>query len=212
LKEYLPSSDWSLAIALTDAGETLVWDQQSHRVLSKLPGLGELEAPPVITDSQGHRVYDIPNGEIQSAAFSPDRTHVAIFSGPNDVFKLRLSIWNIQTGQKERDLWPVLWASYPSGQPVWWNDGHWLVAPYASQFSPGGTGVWDTKTGRFQGALDLSGCPTGISPVAEGARLLQSCSMAKGEQDKVLEWSTDEINKQIESTENLVLSGQDSPQ
>jgi len=42
LKEYLPSPDWNLGVAVTDAGETLIWDQQSHRNLSKLPGLGRV--------------------------------------------------------------------------------------------------------------------------------------------------------------------------
>ena len=150
LKEYLPSPDWDLGIAVTDAGETLIWDQQSHRIISKLPGLGEFEAPPVVTNQQGNRVYTTPGAEIQSAAFSPDRSLVAIYSGPNNnVFKLRLSVWVIESGQKLRDLLPVEWASYPSGRPLWWNDGRWLLAHYASQDSGSGIGLWDVETGYF---------------------------------------------------------------
>ncbi len=199
LKEYLHSPDWSLGIAVTESGKALVWDQRSHRVLSELPGLGEFEAPPVVRDQEGKRIYDDPAAEIQSVAFSPDRTRVAIYSGPDSIFKLRLSIWNIQTGAKERELWPVAWTSYPSGQPVWWNDGRWLVAPYSSQFSGGGTGVWDAETGRFKGTLDFTGCDARISSVAAGSSLFQSCFIGKERLDKVLEWTVDSVRNHLDS-------------
>ncbi len=212
LKEYLHSPDWNLGIAVADDGDALVWDEQSHRIVSKLPGFGELEAPPVITDRDGHRVYTAGMGEIQSAAFSPDRTSVAIFGGPDDIFKLRLSIFDIQSGRKERDLRPVAWTSYPSGGLVWWNDGHWILAPYSSQFSGAGTGVWDSKTGRFLGNLDFFGCDARVSPVIAGTTLLQTCFMGNGHDDNLLEWSVDGVRKQIESAESVVASAQDSSQ
>ncbi len=204
LKEYLPAPEWDLGIAVTDAGEALVWDRQSHRVISKLPGLGELEDPPVITDKQGHRIYTAKNAEVQAAAFSPDGARVAIYSGPDNIFRMRLSLFDIRAGEKERDLWPVAWMSYPNGQPVWWNDGRWLVAPWSSRFSGGGTGVWNAETGRYLGALDLSGCNARGSPVADGTRLLQSCDMGQGQQDKVLNWSVDGMREQLKSAESLV--------
>jgi WD40 repeat protein len=212
LKVYLPAPDWNLGIAVTVDGETLVWDQQSHRIVSKLPGLGEFEPPPVITNQQGQRVYDIPNAEIQSASFSPDRRRVAIFSGPDNVFKLRLSIWDVEAGKKERDLWPVAWTSYPSGGAIWWDYGLWLVGPYSSQYSGGGTGIWDVETGRFLGTLDFSGCDARVIPVIAGTTLLQTCFMGKGHDDKLLEWSVDGVRNQIIAAESLVARGQDSSQ
>jgi hypothetical protein len=204
LKEYLPSSDWDLGVAVTDEGETLIWDQQSHRILSKLPGLGEFEAPPVVTNQQGQRVYTTPRAEIQSAAFSPDHTRVAIYSGPNNNVKLRLSVWDIESGQKLRDLLPVEWASYPSGQPLWWNNGRWVLAHYASQDSRSGIGLWDVETGYFKGTLDVATekCDTREDLVVSGSRLLQRCFLGKDQQDKVLEWTIDGIRKQMDSAAN----------
>lgn len=198
LKEYLHSPDWSLGIAVNDSGETLVWDQQSHRVLSKLPGLGEFEIPLVVHDQEGKRIDDDPAAEIQSVAFSPDRTRVAIYSGPDSTDGLRLSIFEIETGKKERDLWPVAWTSYPRGQPVWWNDSRWLVAPYGSQFSGEGTGVWDVETGRFEGTLDLTGCDARINSVAIGPNLFQNCFLGKEQQDKVLEWNVNSVRELVD--------------
>jgi hypothetical protein len=34
-----------------------------------------------------------------------------------------------QTVSKGR-LWTMIWTSYPSGQPLRWDDGQWLVAPF----------------------------------------------------------------------------------
>jgi hypothetical protein len=209
LKEYLHTGDWNFGVAVTAAGETLVWDAQSHRVVSRLPGLGELEDPPVITDKNGQRVYTEKSGEIHYAAFSPDRARVAIYSGPDNVNKLRLSIFDVQSGKKERDLWPVAWTSYPNGRPVWWNNGRWIVAPHSSQFSGSGTGLWDAGTGRFLGALDLSGCDARLSPIADGPRMTQLCFAGKDQQDKALEWSVDEVRKQLESAEAIAAGGQD---
>jgi hypothetical protein len=104
LKEYVHSPDWSLGVAVTNAGEALVWDQASHRVLSKLRGLGELEPAPVVLDKNSRRIYEIPSGEIRSAAFSPDRTRVAIYSGPDNQNKLRLSVWDIKSGRQAAEL------------------------------------------------------------------------------------------------------------
>ena len=192
LKEYLHSSDWDMGVAVTDAGDALVWNEKLHRVVSKLAGIGELEAAPVILDKNSHRIYDSPSGEIRAVAFSPDRTRVAIYAGPNNVNKLRLNVWDIQSGQKLRDFWPVEWMSFPSGQPLWWNNGRWLIAPYSSQFAPGGIGVWDANTGRFEGALSFPGCKTEESPVVQGDKLLQRC--AAGD---ILEWSVAGIQKQL---------------
>jgi hypothetical protein len=153
LKEYLHTSDWNLGVAVTEAGETLVWDQQAHRVVSKLQGLGELEPAPIITDQQGHPTYTIPSAEIQFASFSPDRTRVAIYSGPDDRSKLHVSVWDVESGRKARDFWPEASILPPSGEPLWWNKGRWLLAS-----GPGGKAVWDVITGRFQGSLNLSGC------------------------------------------------------
>lgn len=204
LKEYLPSPDWNLGIAVNDSAEAFIWDQQSHRILSKLPGVGELEAPPVITNQQGNRVYTTPSAEIQSVAFSPDRTLVAIYSGPDNITKLRLSLWEIESGNKLRDLWPIAWTSYPSGHPVWWNNGRWLLAHYASQYSGSGIGLWDVETGRFKGTLDLTTekCDARADLIVSGSRLLQRCFLGKDQQDKVLEWTVDGIRKQMDLAAN----------
>lgn len=210
LKEYLHSPDWSQGIAVTGDGETLVWDWQKHRVLSKLPGLGEFEPAPVVTDKPGHRIYDTPSAEIRSVAFSPDRARVAIYSGPESIFKLRLSIWDIETGKEERDLRPVAWTSYPSGEPVWWDNGQLLLAPYSSQFSGGGVGLWDTETGRFKGSLgSLENCEPHSRLVVAGDKLLQQCSAGKGQDSRVLEWSLTAVQKQSEDFANEI-SGESS--
>ncbi len=199
VKEYLHSHDWHWGIAVTEAGETLVWDQQAHRIVSKLPELGEFEQVIHEVDAQGHAIPHEPSAEIRGAAFSPDGTRVVLYHGPDNVFKLRLSIFDVRSGMKERDLWPVEWTSYASGQPVWWNDGRWVVAPWASQFSGRGMGVWDVQTGRFVGALDTSGCDASFGPVSEGARLSQACFNGDEQLDKVLEWDVARVRKQVES-------------
>jgi len=202
LKEYLPSPDWKLGVAVTNAGEALIWDQQSHGILSKLPGLGEFEPAPGIHDQSGNRVYDIPSAEIQSAAFSPDAARVAIYSGPDNVYKLRLSVWDVQSGKMLRGLWPVEWMGFPSGNPIWWNDGRWLIAPYSSQFSSGGFGLWDVETGHFLGSFGGPECNQPENPITSGTRLLQPCFTGKAPDgsilhDKVLEWDMDSVTKQI---------------
>jgi hypothetical protein len=177
-----------------------VWDQEAHRMVSKLPGLGAFADPPVVTDKDGKRVYTEKIGEVRCAAFSPDQTRVAIFGGPDTVSKSRLSIWEVDTGKKERDLW----TSFPSGQvdPAWWNDGRWLVTPLASEHSDAGNGlatdIWDAESGRLLGTLDFSGCDARAMPDAEGARLLQACFAGKDRQGTALEFSVDQVRKQIE--------------
>lgn len=208
LKEYLHSPDWHWGIAVTEAGETLVWDQQAHRIVSKLPGLGDFEQVIHETDAQGHEISHEPSAEIRGAAFSPDGTRVALYHGPDNVFKLRLSIFDVRKGTKERDLWPVEWMSYASGQPVWWNDGRWVVAPWAGRFSGGGMGVWDVQTGRFVGALDTSGCDASFGPVSEGARLSLGCFNGDEQLDKVLEWDVESVRKQVLQS---VKTGEDIP-
>jgi len=183
---------------VTESGNALVWDQQAHRIVSELPGLGEFEQVIHATDAQGHEIPYEPSAEVRGAAFSPDGTRVALYHGPDNVFKLRLSIFDVRGGTKDRDLWPAEWMSYASGQPVWWNDGRWVVAPWASQFSGKGVGIWDAQTGRFIGNLELSGCDASVAQVAEGARLSQACT--KGDElDKVLEWNVESVHKQLES-------------
>lgn len=193
LKEYLHSPDWDLGIAVNEAGETLVWDERSHRILSKLPWMGQFELPiDVVTDAQGHRLFTIPSAEIRSVAFSSDGSRVAIYGGPDDA----LSLWNTESGHKLRDFWPVEWMSNPNGQPLWWNNGHWLLAPYSSQYSAPGEGVWDAETGRFKGSLDLSGCDARDTPIVSGDRLFERC-IANGDGDgKVLEWTVEGVAKQ----------------
>lgn len=201
LKEYLPSPDWDLGVAVTAAGETLIWDQLSHRILSKLPGLGKLDPPPVITNQKGVRVYTEPSAEIQAAAFSPDHMRVAIYGGPDDVHKLRLSIWDIESGQVLKDLSPMEWFSYANGAPFWWKNGRWLLARYASQFGGGGIGLWDVETGRFKGTLDLATekCDAREDLIVSGSRLLERCFAGKNQDGKVLEWSVDGVTNQMSS-------------
>ncbi len=199
LKEYLHSPDWSLGVAVTNAGEALVWDQKSHRVLSKLQGLGELEPASMALDQNSRRIYDIPSGEIRSAAFSPDRTRVAIYSGPDNQHKLRLSVWDIKSGDRLRDFWPVEWMSFPDGQPLWWNNGQWLVAPYSSEFSKAGVGLWDADTGRFKGTLSSMGCEPRESLLVVSNKLLQRCLAGPDKDGEVLEWSVEGVKKQLET-------------
>jgi hypothetical protein len=206
LKEYLHTSDWKLGIAVTGAGETLVWDQQAHRVLSKLPGLGELEPAPIITDRQGNRTYTAPNAEIQFASFSPDRTHVAIYGGPNSTAKLHLSLWQVESGQKLRDFWPVASILSPSGEPQWWNNGQWLLA-----IGQGGKAVWDASTGRFLGSLNLSGCDARASLVILGERLQQRCFAGNGQDGKVLEWSVAAVREQLQAFANQISTSEAPP-
>lgn len=199
LKEYLHTPDWDLGIAVTDKGETLIWNQRQRRVLSMLPGLGDFEAPPVFHDQQGRLAYTTPRAEIRSAEFSPDRARVAIYSGTDETAKLRLSIWDVASGQKLRDLWPITWMSYASGMPLWWGNGRWLIAPFAGQFTQGGSGLWDAQTGRFVGAFGAGSppCDTREAPTVYGDQLFQRCFMGKGKEDKVLEWSMEAVQRQI---------------
>jgi hypothetical protein len=207
LKEYLHTPDWDLGIAVTEAGETLIWDQQAHRVLSKLQGLGEFEPAPIIADQQGHRTYTTPSAEIQFASFSPDRTRVAIYSGPDDTSKLHVSVWDVESGRKLRDFWPQASILSPGGEPLWWNNGRWLLAPS----SVGGRAVWDVSTGRFQGSLNLSGCDARESLVVLRERLQQRCFVGKGQDGKVLEWSVDGVQRQLETFANHISSGGSLP-
>jgi WD40 repeat protein len=207
LKEYLHTPDWALGVAVTGAGETLIWDQQAHRVLSKLQGLGEFEPPPIITDRQGHRTYTTPSAEVGFASFSPDRTLVAIYSGPDDTSKLHVSVWDVESGRKLREFSPMSSMLSPSGEPLWWNNGRWLLA------GPGaGKGVWDVSTGRFQGSLNLSGCDARESLVVLGERLQQRCFAGKGQDGKVLEWSLDGIERQLADFASQISDSESPPE
>ena len=178
LIDYQPSSDWHLGLAITTKGESLVWDQDNHRILSKLDGLSD----------------------VQSTAFSQDGTRLAVYSGPNNIFKLHLTIWDVRGGQMTRELWPVEWASYPAGKPIWWNGGRWLLATWQGQYGGGGMGLWDATTGRFNGTLALPDCQTnGVLPVPRES-LLQQCYTNSGAEDTVREWTVEGVQKQIEPT------------
>jgi WD40 repeat protein len=204
LKEYIHSADWNLGLAVTETGEALVWDQQAHRVLSLLPGLGDLEPAPNIRDRQGRQVYTSPSGKIQSAAFSPDRMRVAVLGSPDR--KARLNVWDIQAGKKLRDYWPLYGRSDGIGNPLWWDDGHWLLARYGSSIE-----LWDAQTGRLKGTLDIAdGCDAREDPVASGSRLLQRCFAGKDHAAKVLEWSVDGVTSQLGSAATLA-GGPDEP-
>jgi hypothetical protein len=202
LKEYLPSPDWDLGVAVTDAGEALIWDQQSHRILSKLPALGEFEPAPTIHDRNGNRVYDTPSAEIRFAAFSPDEKRVAIYSGPDNVYKLRLTVWDVASGKMLREFWPIASSgsfstTYISGKPTWWNDGRWLLAGYSTG---AGYGLWDAQTGQFLGTFDAAGCRQAAdSVVSAGDKLFQQCVVPRGEKGGALQWSVESVKQQIVS-------------
>ncbi len=210
LKEYIPSSDWNLGVVVNDAGEAFVWDEQAHRVASKLRGLGEFEPAAVIHDRNGNRVYDTPNAEIQSAVFSPDDRRVAIYSGPDNVYKLRMTMWEVASGKLLREFWPIasngsFSTTYISGQPTWWNNGQWLLAGYSTG---AGEGLWDAETGRFIGTFDATGChQPAVTVVVAGNKLFQQCIVPRGEQGAVLEWSVDAVKKQIADYSTKKLSG-----
>jgi hypothetical protein len=190
LTDYLPSDDWDMGIAVTNTGELLVWDQQAHRVRSRLPAL------------------DNVNG----VSFTPDRTRVAVYSGPDDINKLRLNVWETGSGQKLRDFFPVEWISYPSGKPLFWNGGRWLLAPYASQFAGRGVGIWEADTGRFKGTLSVTGrCNKWDGRwedlVALGPRLFEQCSPGDGKVGEVFEWTIEGVTKRLDSAASHVAAG-----
>jgi len=199
LKEYLHTPDWALGVGVNEAGETVVWDWQAHRVLSKLPGLGEFEQPPVIKDRQGNRIYDIPSADIEAAEFSPDRTRVAIYTG----IDAHLSIWDVESGNNLRNFWPPNSILSPSGKPLWWNNGKWLLAGQGN-----GKGIWDATTGHFLGTLDLSGCEARDALVMVDERLRQHCFDGNSHPGNVLEWSQDRVQKQLDAFVAQVSNGE----
>lgn len=189
LKEYLPSADWAVGVAVTESREALIWDARTHRIVSKLPGLGTLREPRKVWDRDGKQVYTTPLATIDAAVFSPDDLRVAIASSPSS--GQQFGVWDVQTGEKLLDL-PVVNV----GQPLWWNDGRWLLAPYDSNRTEG---IWDADTGRLVGTIDLTGCLALERNVADGDKLIQPCAATRDEGPKVMEWSVEGVKRQMEA-------------
>ena len=167
LKEYLPFADWCLGIAVETNGGAAVWDMQSHRKLFPLNGV------------------DL----VWSFALSPGGSRLAAYSEPSDPEERKqgewhLDVWDLKDGKKLHEYWPVEWASYPYGDPVWWAGGRWLAAPFSISFgSGGGIGLWDVETGWYVGSLSLpKRCDASKGLLADGERLLIRCSMDKKNQ------------------------------
>jgi len=173
LSNYLPSEDWRLGIAVTNDGELLVWNQETHEVLSRLQGLGV----------------------VRSIAFSPNHRQVVVDSGSDEnVHKWRLTIWDIQSGRMVRELFTGDRGYYPYERPVWWNGGRWMVTS-----STNSKAVLDVTTGRLLGKFQLAGCDPRDNLVVVNELLRQDCFVNQAREDTVLEWSVDGVQKQIDA-------------
>jgi WD40 repeat protein len=156
---YYPSPDWKHGIAVYANGETALWDAPSRRQIAKI---------------------DIDGG-LSAVSFSPEDSMVATTSGHENkdhssTFHLR--IWKVLTGEMIEELLPVEQTAHDDiGEPIWWQDGRYLLAkvrdnPFRTHYE---IGIWSIASGRFRG--EFSGCVTAdpLSIVLHDSKLIERC-------------------------------------
>jgi WD40 repeat protein len=157
---YYPSLDWGHGLVVSPAGAVDLWDATAHSKLARL---------------------DL-NGEIQSVSFSPDNSLVAVTSvrqnkDQSSTFHLR--IWETQSGKFVHELMPLEHVAHDGiGDPLWWANGKYLLAPVREDHLAGSyvVGIWNIQSGRYRGGL--SGCEYASEPVTtllQGQRLFKRC-------------------------------------
>lgn len=202
LAEYFPSLNWEVGLAETASGETMIWNAKEHRVISRLAGLKKVQTVAFSSNGAKLAIYSGPRDQLTKVAPNEYRLDSA------DLGELRLSVWDVASGKRLHELWPVASTGNSSmtdiaGEPVWWNGGRWLLTGHSMN---GGKGLWDAKTGRFLGTFDTTGCRQPADDVLVASdKLFQRCAVPPGQPSGVLEWSAEAVQKQITNWQ----SGQD---
>jgi WD40 repeat protein len=159
---YYPSSDWAHGLVVAAGGAVELWDAHAHRKLASL---------------------DL-DGEIQSVSFSPDDSLVAVTSvrqNPDQSSTFHLRIWETISGRFVHELMPLeQYAHDDIGDPIWWRDGKYLLAPIREDHMAGSyvVGIWNVQSGRYRGGF--SGCeypdtPSAHAILLQGQRLFKRC-------------------------------------
>jgi WD40 repeat protein len=190
---YFPSADWSRAVIATNAGHVQLWDT-----------------------AREHAIANLGTGVLRDAAFSPDRSMVAVVmhvGQTNMSGTLHVRIWDTQSGQLVSELQPQneiedlgLAGFGPArGLLAWLPDSKYLltiVKPHPF-FTARNLALWDVRSGRYHG--DLSGCPTLIDRFIvsmSDARVFSECH---GE--GVLMWEGEAAQQQLSDFESTLLVG-----
>jgi WD40 repeat protein len=157
---YYPSSDWAHGLLVSAAGAVELWDAHVHRKVANL---------------------DL-DGEIQSVSFSPDSSLVAVTSvrqNPDQSSTFHLRIWATKSGKFVHELMPLEQFAHDGiGDPIWWINGKYLLAPIREDHMAGSyvVGIWNVQSGRYRGGF--SGCDYADTPFAillQGKRLFKRC-------------------------------------
>ena len=136
---YDPAPDWKHGVVVFPSGEIDLIDADSGRKIAQID----------------------PGNELQSVAYSPDGSRVAIatanYDSENDLPD-HLRIWETATGRMLHELRPLEGTPRDGfGAPFWWSDGKYLFV-LTREGSYGGAiiGIWNTESGRYRGGL--TGC------------------------------------------------------
>jgi WD40 repeat protein len=157
---YYPSSDWAHGVVVSAAGEVALWDATVGRRLARL---------------------DL-DGEVQSVSFSPDNSLVAVTSvrqNPDHSSTFHLRIWETKSGKYVHELMPLEQVAHDGiGDPMWWENGKYLLAPVREDHLAGSyvVGIWNIQSGRYRGGF--SGCEYANEPLTillQGPRLFKRC-------------------------------------
>ncbi len=173
---YYPSSDWKWGVAVFPSGEISLWDKEREQSLTRIDSGGELE----------------------TLAFSPDNSRVAVVTLDQDQSISHLRVWSSADGKLVTELRPLERKRGWIGQPVWRRDGKYLMAscPLFVGTSSPVIAIWDVQAGRYRGAL--SGCKfpdiPGAQIVLNNNRLFKTCG-----NDEVLMWNVDAAIDKIEA-------------
>jgi WD40 repeat protein len=182
LTAYYPSSDWGHGVAVRAAGEVDLWDATAGRQIARL----ELD------------------GEIESVAFSPDNSLVAVTSvrqNPDQSSTFHLRIWETQSGKFVHELMPLEQVDHDGiGDPLWWGDGKYLLASVREDHYGGSyvVGIWNIESGRYRGGLE--GCEYASEPLTillQGRQLFKRCP-----DDTLFAWDVAAVIAKLAESEN----------
>lgn len=172
---FYPSTDWKHAVVVLPSGEIDLVETDTDRQLARV---------------------DFGN-ELQNVTFSPDGFTVAIVTTGHDAhgaYEAHLRLWEAATGKELLELRPLEGTPHGFGEPVWWPDGKYLMAP----FGMNRVGIWNARTGRYRGAL--TGCAGTDAPwtrfLLEGTRFYKMCG-----DYELMTWDADAAIRQIAAFE-----------
>jgi WD40 repeat protein len=145
---YDPAPDWKHGVVVFPSGEIDLIEADSGRKLAQID----------------------PGDELQSVAYSPDESRVAIVTvnyDPRNDSSGHMRIWDTGTGRMLRELRPLEGTPEDGfGTPIWWPDGKYLFAlTREGRFGAAIIGIWNTETGRYRGGL--AGCEFAEDPQTE---------------------------------------------